>query len=149
MPLKEGSNRYVVSFPPGLKEKAEVLAQANGRTLNNWIVWLIESNIRASMRHMTINVQIRLKTGSMLAGRADIDHKASVDMFIDKLHGRIGAYYPSANVGTVPDDGNGEPEVRVYMYPPNAGLERMVQVDVEVMIDELLQDETAWLVKRP
>lgn len=150
MALKIGSNRYVVSFPPGLKEKAEVLAQTDGRTLNNWIMRLIEAGIRDGMRHMTINIEIRLKTGSIVAAnRTDVDHKASVDRFIEKLQGRIGIFYPSSNRGIVPDEDIGQHVVGVHMYPSNADMEHMVQTDVEAMIGELLQEGTTWIVKRP
>jgi predicted DNA-binding protein len=150
MVLKKGSIRYVISFPPGLKERAEALAKADGRPLNNWLVRVIEGQVYASMRHLTINVQIKLKMGSIIPdGMDDIDQEGSLSRFLDELNGRIAVLYPSANVVTQYDYGEGAPVVRVYMYPTNTDLESLVQEDVEAIIADVAGRTDDWMVKRP
>lgn len=43
-PAQVQSARVDLLFPPDLKERAKAAAKADGRSLNNWIVRLVDAN---------------------------------------------------------------------------------------------------------
>lgn len=148
--LKQGSDRYVISFPPGLKERAEALAKADGRTLNNWLVRLTEMAIYAAMKTVAATVQVDLYRGYLMPDPGpEIDELKSMEKFVQVLAGRIEAAYPAANSGITYGPGFLPASARVFTYPTTPEIERMVKADVEEWIEELRNVPDLWLVKQP
>lgn len=59
MSYKEGTESYLLRFPPGLKARAEAAAQADGRTLSNWLINLIAKEAAKMAEYIQVDDGMR------------------------------------------------------------------------------------------
>jgi predicted DNA-binding protein len=65
MTSREGIEPYLLRFPPDLKAKAEAAAKADGRTLNNWLITLIEKRIEeATTMEIRVDETVYISTAN-------------------------------------------------------------------------------------
>jgi methionine synthase II (cobalamin-independent) len=144
MTVREGTESYLLRFPPGLKIRAESAARSDGRTLNNWLVNLINREVSAVARTVEIHIELTDVTEGWHTVDG-IDVEETNYSFARKLEDAIKAKYPSSSV-KVSVQPNVYGSTRTIIDANGYDEEQEIDEDINHISEKLYENSESWIV---